>query len=233
MVSTKRLYELQEADLELDKHLFSIKELDALLKDDSLLIAARTAKEGRDQEMQKLGSRFREEELEIESVKAKMVTLEKRLYSGIVKQPRELEDLEDELNTLRLHYSKTEDRTLGSMMDLEEARTGLQQAQGILTDAEQKWLKRKADLSFQRQSLIESLSLLRNRRNEISRDIEQSHLSIYNRIRSSHRGHAIARVERNTCHGCRITLPTREVQRARTANDLVLCVSCGRILHVT
>lgn len=233
MLNTKLLYDLQEADLGLDKYLFSIKEVDTRLKDDATLIAARTYEMGRNQETQRIVNRLREEELETDGLNTKIAALDKRLYSGIVKQPRELEDLEVELKSLKVHSTRLEERTLASMMELEEARAELQQAKGTLDEVEQEWLTRKSDLATRRESLLGDLSSLRNRRDELSKGIEKSYLSIYDRIRSSHRGQAVAKVERNTCHGCRITLPTREVQRARTSNDLVFCGSCGRILHVT
>ena len=43
-------------------------------------------------------------------------------------------------------------------------------------------------------------------------------------------GRAVARVERGTCQGCRITLPTHLVQRVRAGGMLVQCPSCERIL---
>ena len=57
-------------------------------------------------------------------------------------------------------------------------------------------------------------------------------LSIYETLLKSRGGQAVARVERAACQGCRITLPTMDVQRAKNADELVHCNSCGRILYV-
>jgi hypothetical protein len=45
------------------------------------------------------------------------------------------------------------------------------------------------------------------------------------------RGQAVAKVEQGLCRGCRISLPTAELQRARSGN-LVQCSSCGRLLFL-
>ena len=40
-----------------------------------------------------------------------------------------------------------------------------------------------------------------------------------------------ARVEQGICRGCRISLPTTDLQQARSGK-LVQCSSCGRILFL-
>jgi predicted nucleic acid-binding Zn-ribbon protein len=55
-------------------------------------------------------------------------------------------------------------------------------------------------------------------------------LQLYENLRLKRQGRAVARVERGTCQGCRIGLPTHLVQRVRTGAMLVQCPTCERIL---
>ena len=60
------------------------------------------------------------------------------------------------------------------------------------------------------------------------------HLMLYMNLRSGNVGGAVvAKVERGSCQGCRITLPTRVLQLARTSSGTVQCPSCNRILYVS
>jgi predicted nucleic acid-binding Zn-ribbon protein len=56
-------------------------------------------------------------------------------------------------------------------------------------------------------------------------------LRTYNHIRIAHQGRALAKLDRNLCTGCRISLPTNVVNKARTGNALVQCPNCERILY--
>ena len=55
-------------------------------------------------------------------------------------------------------------------------------------------------------------------------------LARYDELRRIRRGVAVARIDRNMCLGCRTTLSTSEVQKARQG-QVAYCSSCGRILY--
>ena len=55
-------------------------------------------------------------------------------------------------------------------------------------------------------------------------------LGVYESLRTLKQGRAVARIEQGACQGCRISLPTHVVQRARGGTVLVHCPSCERIL---
>ncbi len=62
--------------------------------------------------------------------------------------------------------------------------------------------------------------------------VSPEHLNLYDSLRSKRQGQAVVKVERGLCQGCRISLPTKVVQLARTAQKPVQCPSCSRILYV-
>jgi predicted nucleic acid-binding Zn-ribbon protein len=71
---------------------------------------------------------------------------------------------------------------------------------------------------------------LQTQRDAQASDIARAPLSLYRLLRERLRGVAVAGVERGMCQGCRITLPTNIIQKARQPGALVQCVSCERIL---
>jgi uncharacterized protein len=77
-----------------------------------------------------------------------------------------------------------------------------------------------------------TLEQLRGRRQREEERVERADLVLYNRLRRARAGRAVAKVERGTCQGCRITLPTTVFQRARSGLKIVQCTSCERILYV-
>jgi predicted nucleic acid-binding Zn-ribbon protein len=64
--------------------------------------------------------------------------------------------------------------------------------------------------------------------------VDPKTLSFYDALRAKHQGRAVAKVERGTCGGCRISLPMSLLQRARSGSHvMVQCSSCERILYVS
>ena len=60
--------------------------------------------------------------------------------------------------------------------------------------------------------------------------MDSSALGLYAALRQAKQGRAVAKVERGSCQGCRIGLPTHMVQKVRAQESLVQCPSCERIL---
>jgi uncharacterized protein len=64
-------------------------------------------------------------------------------------------------------------------------------------------------------------------------DIPADLLADYERCRTATRGVGVARLVGNTCQGCRLTIPSTEVERIRkgeTEGEVAHCDNCGAIL---
>ena len=75
--------------------------------------------------------------------------------------------------------------------------------------------------------------LNKKRKTLISVLVLQEHyklIDLYTELKKQ-KGIAVAKVEQGICRGCRISLPTAELQQARSGS-LVRCSSCGRILFL-
>ncbi len=88
-----------------------------------------------------------------------------------------------------------------------------------------------ARLSAERDELQTAIAERERERGALREESDAQSLRIYEGLRRTRGGMAVAEVAQLTCQGCRVSLPVNEEIRARTSEELVLCQSCGRILH--
>ena len=233
MTVVQQLYDLLGVDGDIDRHNQTIASLDAALADTQRLVETRQAVEEARVELRKQHAERRDLELTVETSQGKAGEVETKLYGGTVRNPRELEDLQDELDMLRGQQKKHEESLLQVLEVVEEAESGLSALEDSLQEMEVSWQEEEARMLAERSSLQEALAQLQKNREGMSALISPVHLSLYDSLRSTRQGVAVVRVERSACQGCRITLPTRVVQQARTSAEPVKCPSCSRILYVS
>ena len=146
---------------------------------------------------------------------------------------REIEGHEREAASLKIQMKGLDDQLLESMVGLEEAQETLRSLEKELARAEEEWRVSQGELVRERQRLADEVADLETRRGELASAMGQQELKLYEGLRSAKGGQAIAKVERGLCRGCRMALPTHQLQRARGGRERVLCNSCGRILYVS
>src|SRR5438067_1882587 len=76
----------------------------------------------------------------------------------------------------------------------------------------------------------DALTQLRAERESLAGSLDAPSLAMYQRLRSSSR-HAVSSVSNGVCQWCRVTIPSKDVQHARSG-ELVTCSNCARILYV-
>ena len=232
-MSTKRLYDLQELDWELSANETSLAEVRARLEDDSELVAARTRLEQLESELDKRAPTRRDLDLSLGALDEKLQTTEQRLYGGAVTNPRELSAFEEERTHLRTQRGEVEDKMLEVMVEIEDLQASRNDTEERLSRLEAERKTEYADLLVRQDALVARLDELRLARDEITPDISATALSVYESLLKTRNGHAVAKIERGLCQGCRLALPTMARQRARSAvEEIVRCSSCQRILYV-
>ena len=233
MTSARQLYELQELDWQIDRFQADLTSVEERLRDDSALVAARREVAEWTDNLRQLKTDHGGRDLEFQSLHGKLKTLEERLYSGAVKNPKELESLQSEIQYINEHAKHEEEEILGVMINLDEAEERVANATNELSGMEAEWEKTQATLSQERGKLADELASLSGKRGGLAGRSNPRDLTRYEKLRQTRQGHAVAKVERGMCQGCRITLPTQELQRVRTAREPVQCNSCGRILYLS
>ena len=117
------------------------------------------------------------------------------------------------------------------MMDLDELEPVLAEARETAARLEEERPGLENAWREQEEEAVAQIEALRANRLALLPTMPSSLLPLYESLRRSKSGRAMALVERGTCQGCRLSLTTQETQRARSGQQIVQCSSCGRILY--
>jgi len=229
MTTGADLYRLQCLDSEGDAKRRRLAEIEAALVESEALKQARGALKGARSLIQRWALRQRDLELEIQGLSNKIARSEQRLYSGVVKNPKELADLQAEVAALKRRRQKLEDDLLEAMIEREEAETAHSQAQAHLDEIQTRWSAQQADLRAEREMLQARLAGIEQARAALLPSIEADDLAVYQALRRRKGGLAVARVRNGACSGCGVAIsPSLEWQLRQ--EKLVHCGNCERII---
>jgi predicted nucleic acid-binding Zn-ribbon protein len=224
------LWKLQEIDSALDARRASLEDAEGRRGETEELIAARARDEESRAALKRAQAAQKDIELEADDLKGKITPQETKLYSGTIKNPKELSGLQADIDQLKRHLSAVEDRDLEALSAVEAAEGEARAASAELAALETAWQEEQAELTVRVVRLREEIAAYELQRNELAAGLDAGLLLTYDRLRRAHQGRGAARLDRNLCLGCRISLPTSTVNRARAGSTLVQCPNCERIL---
>ena len=231
MSGVKQLYGLQEIDLKLAEAETRRESLLSKLADRSELRASAERLERLEKRSGELSARSRAFERLVAEVDQTLERLDERLYGGGVTNPQQLAAAQEERAFTSARKKEAEDQLLETMIDLEELEPVLAEARDTAArlhqgrpGLERAWRKEERETASQ-------IETLRADREDLVPTMPANLLPLYESLRKSKSGRAMALVERGTCQGCRLSLTTQETQRARSGQQVVQCSSCGRILY--
>lgn len=233
MSKARQLYELQEVDLEIEAKREALSGVESRLGESEALVEARALLDGERKRLAELERDQRLAEWEVEDPRTKAALLEQKLYSGSVRNPKELLSLQEQVEHLKGVKREQEDKLLDIMTNVEAVQKTIAIKGEELQRMEEDWREEQRMLSSEKAELEASLATLEQRRKELISRIDAKSLELYQALREKRQGRAVAKVEQGMCQGCRIVLPMTELQRARMSQELVQCSSCGRILYLS
>ena len=232
MSTAKQLYELQEVDLEAEHKTEILTRVKEQLSDDSAVVVTRTELAEAKKRLTNLEHQQRTLEWEATDLGNKIAGVDKKLYEGSVKNPRELVSLQQDLELLKAQRRDRENQLLAIMIEAETAQHNVGLKSNELGALEREWREKQQQLLEEQTELESELATLRQKRELISSQIDSATLRFYEELRRAKQGQAVAKIARGRCQGCRISLPMSEQQRARTGQELVTCSNCSRILYL-
>ncbi|MEE8318802.1 MAG: C4-type zinc ribbon domain-containing protein, partial [Dehalococcoidales bacterium] len=228
MVIARQLYQLQEVDLEIESDEKALNGIVVRLGDNRVILEAQGRLTSAEQQLDELRKRQRAAERETEDLAVKLATEEGKLYGGRIQNPKELANLQHEVELIKEKRSRLDDGVLAVMDEVERAENGLAAAAAALQKLEAAWNKEQQVLTAEAAALRGKLADLTQKRQSLSAGIDTPVVGVYDKLRKQ-KGQAVVRVEQGICRGCRISLPSSDMQQVRSGN-LVHCSSCGRIL---
>src|SRR5438270_7790514 len=169
---------------------------------------------------------------ELASVEVKIAEVDRRLYSGAVSAPRELQAMEADVASLKRHRSDVEDHVLEAMQDREPLDTELATLEQHRAALDQEADQLREAIAAQSKEIEAELATALEARQSAAVGIPEDLLAQYERLRTTQGGIGAARLVNGRCSGCHLTLPATELDRIRREppDTVVLCDQCGRIL---
>ncbi|HXK33330.1 MAG TPA: C4-type zinc ribbon domain-containing protein [Dehalococcoidia bacterium] len=231
MIQISDLVRLQETDTALDSRRASLEDAESRLGESEEVESERLRVQGLRESLRAARSSQRDIEAEADALRAKIAPEEEKLYSGAIKNPRELSDLQDEVDQLKRHLAQVEDRNIEAMSGVEQAEAELNAAEQHLAALEAEWQAEQRALTEKINRLRAEIASYEEQRAERSSYVDDETLRRYEHIRRAHQGRGVAQLDRNLCTGCRISLPVSIVNRARSGSTIVQCPNCERILY--
>jgi predicted nucleic acid-binding Zn-ribbon protein len=229
---TQVLYELQELDLRIASDGAKLEAERARMKEPPAIRTARVSLASIETKLGGLQKELHSTEQEVEVVTARKQAAHVKLYGGAVTTPRELAALETEEAALARTVSQLEDRELELMTSAEEAERSLTDAHARLEEELDRWRQQGSEAHEHIDQLEAEVESLQGQRAELAGQVSAANLATYERLRPRKGGRPVALVERNMCQGCRVDLPSGDVNRARGADPPHTCDNCGRLLYV-
>jgi uncharacterized protein len=225
-----QLFQLQEIDTASDKANRRIKEIEISLVEDIQVRKAKDIVENREADYLLQKNLFNSLNDEIQSKKIKKTLSESSLYNGKVVNPKELQDLQKEISSLSSFISNSEDELLSKLVDLENSEKELVDSKESLKNAISKSESQKSLLIGEKNQLTNNIASLLEKRVSLVKQFEPSVMDIYNILRKTKNGIAVARLIDDSCSSCGASLTANLCQQARSQAKLVYCPNCGRIL---
>ncbi len=171
-------------------------------------------------------------DLEARGIADKAKGVEAKLYSGTVTSPRELQDLQADLDQLRRHQGELEERELEQMEAAEQLDREVAAAEAVVGSLKADVARLQQAISSQETSIDAELAAEEAERGRLAAGVGAPLLADYERRRAQNNGHGAALLVGDTCQGCRLSIPSTEVDEIHhdTSGRTWYCDNCGAIL---
>jgi len=225
------LYRLQRVDSQVDQIQARLQTIQRTLENDEALRAANEHFNAAADKHKNAERTMKLSEAEVQKQRIKIEQTETNLYGGKVHNPKELQDLQKDVASLKRYLETLEERELEAMISAETAEKELQTAKTDLERVQSNLKEQHKDLTQESETLRKNLERLHSERQAVVTDIAGQALSVYEQLRKQKRGLAITTIEDNSCEACGTTLTASQQQTARSTSQLFRCPTCGRILY--
>jgi uncharacterized protein len=231
MSESLNLFRLQKLDSRIDHIKTRLVQIDRALSDDRRIVIATKKLEKAQEEAKKLRIDLNQIEDKVEAQRIKRKTTQHSLFSGKIKNPKELQDLQRDSEALKRYIVQLEDEQLDVMIAYETAEENLNQAQINLDRAKGSAIEDNAALLGEQSKLKDELEHLIREKDAVNQSIPQVSQSLYQKLRKKKQGTAVVTVVDGGCGICGQSITPADRQLIRSSTTLVFCPSCGRILY--
>ncbi len=187
--------------------------------------ATRTARDATQVEEKRLDD-------EAQTLARKAKEVDGKLYSGTISSPRELLDMQADIDQLDRHRAVIEEQELEVMERRETLDTELTALETELAGVRGELAELESTLHAAEAELDAEIAVEASARAEEANAVGADLIADFERIRSQNHGAGVALLVGTTCQGCRLSIPAIEADRIRHDPEagIATCDNCGAIL---
>ena len=179
-----------------------------------------------------LGREQRRADADVEQVKTRRERDQGMIDSGQISDPKALQRMLGELESLHRRIGDLEDVELDVMEQLETAQASLVERTAELAALDAEATELQAALEHKAAELTEEVRTVTAERAPIVAGMPADLIALYEKLRAQKGGVGAAALRRKECGGCRLTLNASDLGLiAKSPTDEVIrCEECNRIL---
>ncbi|WP_246060505.1 zinc ribbon domain-containing protein [Nocardioides dongxiaopingii] len=174
----------------------------------------------------------RKADQDVEAVKARRARDRDRMDQGLIKNPKDLERMQHELESLERRIGTLEDEEIEIMEQLEEAQAALGELVQRVAASDER-LAELAELRDRKTAEVDvQLAQVEADRGPAAEGLPADLVALYDKLRASKGGVGAAALSQRRCTGCQLGIDNAElgVIRATPVDTVVRCEECSRIL---
>ncbi len=230
MSKAELLLDLQDIDSTIDRLNRRLAEIRAALHETDEISAARSALRAAEESVTRNRAQRKDLEVADAALEKRMKEAEQRLYSGVVKNPKELLDLQHDITASKRQKDLLDDQLFAAMVALEEAEAGLKACSDTLIAVEAEWRVSQGDLASELAQLEQELTERTVEQAEARAKLSAPDLAQYDQLRRRKGGVAVVEMEGSVCGACGVRVSAHILQQLGQADQLARCGNCERIL---
>jgi predicted nucleic acid-binding Zn-ribbon protein len=227
------LFELQRLDMQrqrLERALAELPVKKEIKGVEDTLASLRASLSDTNTRLARVRKEQKEAEWNLKEAVGAIEAISRKLYGGIVTNPREIEGMQGKLRMLEASKARFEDHVIGQMEEIEAAESRASELGRAIAEASAKLEALKGVRDTEVRKIESEIAQLCTERDALVAKISPGVLARYEQIAKDKGGIAVVPVKDGICGGCHVVLPTFLVARARSNDQVVRCESCGRIL---
>lgn len=169
---------------------------------------------------------------DVEQAKTRRTRDRERIDQGLISNPKDLQRMLHELESLERRITSLEDQELEVMEQLEEAQRVLDELTTEIAGLDARLAELTAARDEKLATLEAELRSLETERAPAVDGLPTDLLALYEKLRDQKGGVGAAALRARQCGGCRLTLDAAEVStiRAAPSDAVIRCEECQRIL---
>jgi predicted nucleic acid-binding Zn-ribbon protein len=224
------LYHLQSLELEIIQKRKRINAIKREMSDNETVREAQQALENAQEKLKPLQTQQRDLELQIQANQEKKEQAEAKLYDGSVTKPKELQELQQEVDALTKWGAELDERTIKLMDELEQAQITYDDAKKNYEDTVQANTSENTNLTTEQETLQQEVDALLQKRREHLPNIDEDALADYNKLRKAKSNRPVSELKEESCSVCGVQQTNVIVKQVRQSDELIHCSHCKRIL---